>query len=118
MTGLLLYMLKVGIAMGFFYLFYLLLLRGQTRFTLSRFYFIFALLFSLIYPLIELGIVVVAAAPAAEVGGVGQGGVMFYQLDEFIISQRAAESGGVTLWSVGAIVLIGGTLLMLLRLLV
>src|SRR5690606_41839001 len=53
MPGLLLYLRKVNLAIILFYFGYRLLLRKLTIYSLSRFYLLFALLFSFIYPLFD-----------------------------------------------------------------
>lgn len=50
-----LYLLKANLAIILFYLGYRLLLRKLTFYTLNRFYLLFALLFSFIYPLANIG---------------------------------------------------------------
>lgn len=54
MENLILYLLKVSLAIILFYGLHVLLLRNETFFKLRRFYFLFALIFSLIYPLISI----------------------------------------------------------------
>lgn len=49
-----LYLLQVGIALALFYILYACLLRGDTFLQLRRFYFLSAMVFSLVYPLFSV----------------------------------------------------------------
>src|SRR5690606_30275541 len=67
-----LYLLKANFAIILFYLGYRLLLRKLTFYRLNRFYLLFALLFSFVYPLVNLADLF--AAPVQEFPG----GVVYF----------------------------------------
>lgn len=64
MNPVLLYVLKANIAIGVFYLFYLLLLRNTTFYTWNRFYFLASLFLSAALPLIDLSILFPIGSPS------------------------------------------------------
>lgn len=55
MPELLVYLLKANLALALFYLGYRLLLRKLTFYYLNRVYLLFAWVFSLIYPVVDVG---------------------------------------------------------------
>ena len=55
METILIYIAKVNLAMALFYVLFLLLFRRDTFFAFKRYFFLFAIAFSLIYPFITIG---------------------------------------------------------------
>jgi len=60
---LIIYLLKVSIALSMFYLLYMLCLRGDTFLKIRRFFFLFAALFSVVFPFVKIEIPVGKEAP-------------------------------------------------------
>ncbi len=54
MPEMILYLLKANLSIGLFYLGYRLLLRKLTFYNLNRFYLLFALVFSVVYPMVDV----------------------------------------------------------------
>lgn len=104
MTPLFLYLLKVNIALLLFYLAYRYGLRRLTFYTLNRFFLLFAIGFSSVYPLIDIG----AFIRAHDIAG----GEVIYYLPNL---NSLAENNPLEIWNVLAIVFWSGVVIMALR---
>ncbi|QEC53205.1 TonB-dependent SusC/RagA subfamily outer membrane receptor [Anseongella ginsenosidimutans] len=104
MTPLFLYLLKVNIALALFYLAYRYGLRKLTFYTLNRFYLLFAIGFSSVYPLIDLSGLISPRQAAA-------GDIIYYLPD---LRNMAAKSP-LEIWNVLSFIFWSGVVIMAAR---
>lgn len=91
----LIYMIKVSVALILFYGVHMLFLRGDTFLKLRRFYFLFALLFSLIYPLLSF-----------EVSIPSETQIPTYWLSEIEVGSQPSATGQSMLWKTENVLLV------------
>lgn len=90
------YLIKVSVALALFYSLYMLLLRTDTFFRLRRFYFLFSIFFSLLFPLLVLKIPVKEETPVQ---------MPVYWLSQIDVVAEATKAPSVDGWFILLLVL-------------
>lgn len=102
---LLLYIIKVTLATAFFYALYMLLLRKDTFLQIRRFYFLFAILFSVIYPFISFELPTGTTIPVQPIS--------FAELQEITITPQQQASSYTLYDMIGVLSLFVAAVLLL-----
>lgn len=112
METLLIYLLKVSIGTIFFYLVHILFLKNDTFFRMRRAYFLFALFFSLLFPLIQLNL------DAEQTNVPVAATYMLSEIEVFVDGQLNEENSEISFLQLLLYASIIGSICLLLRLLV
>ncbi|NDV96823.1 M56 family peptidase [Dysgonomonas sp. 521] len=85
------YLIKASVSLALFYGLYILLLRTDTFFRLRRFYFLFSMTFSLLFPFFVLEIPIEKEAPVQ---------MPVYWLSQIEVTAETAKVPSIDIWSV------------------
>lgn len=108
-----LYFIKASVSLAFFYVLYILLLKGDTFFKLRRGYFLFAIFFSLMFPFLSIEIMgkgeVNTPIPAYWLSQL--------EIEEIVVNQTEAATGSdfINVWTIVSFAVISVSVILVVK---